>query len=152
MKSAVHEKMMQRALALANEAAKAGEVPVGAVVYTKDAEIVGEGRNFVIDFNDPTAHAEVIALREAGQTLQTSRLDGLMMAVTLEPCAMCAQAIAHAKIAELRFGAYDVKSGGVQHGARIYDHKTCHHKPVVYGGLMEEECSQALKSFFQGKR
>ena len=148
----MHEDMMQRALELAREASASAEVPVGAVIYSKDGEIIGEGRNFIIDSNDPTAHAEIVALRHASQALKSARLDGLMMAVTLEPCAMCAQAISHARIAELRFGAFDVKSGGVQNGARIYDHKTCHHKPVVYGGLMETECAEILQAFFRGKR
>jgi tRNA(adenine34) deaminase len=148
----MHESMMARALELAETALKVGEVPVGAVIYKKSGEIVGEGYNFVISSNDPTAHAEIVALRKAAQYQKSARLDGLMMAVTLEPCAMCAQAISHAKIAELRFGAYDVKSGGVQNGARIYDHKTCHHKPDVYGGLMEEPCSKILQSFFREKR
>ncbi len=148
----MHESMMARALELAEIAFEAGEVPVGAVIYNKSGEIVGEGYNFVISSNDPTAHAEIVALRKAAQHQKSARLDGLMMAVTLEPCAMCAQAISHAKIAELRFGAYDVKSGGVQNGARIYDHKTCHHKPDVYGGLMEESCSKILQAFFREKR
>lgn len=152
MAHTLHDDMMRRALELARAAQALDEVPVGAVVYDESGKIVGEGHNCVVKSGDPTAHAEVVALRAAAKAMNTPRLDGLMMAVSLEPCAMCAQAISHAKIKVLRFGAYDVKSGGVHNGARIYDHTTCHHKPEVYGGLMEEACADVLQSFFREKR
>ena len=127
------------------------QVKAGAVV-------VHEGRVIARDFNrvealkDATAHAEMLAIREAARTQGAPRLDGMDLYVTLEPCAMCAQAIALARIRRLYFGAYDSKSGGVEHGARVFTQPTCHHKPEVIGGIDETRAAALLKDFFKGKR
>ena len=142
---------MRRALELAAEAAAAGEVPVGAVV-TLGERILAETRNAMRGSNDPTAHAEMEAIRAAGAVLGTSRLDECTLWVTLEPCAMCAAAIAVARIKALRFGAEDPKGGGVIHGARIFAQPTCHHRPDVLGGIGEEEAAEQLRSFFAERR
>jgi tRNA(Arg) A34 adenosine deaminase TadA len=142
---------MRRALDLAREAADAGEVPVGAVV-TRGDRIVAETRNAMRGSTDPTAHAEVEALRAAGAALGASRLDECTLWVTLEPCAMCAAAIALARVKELRFGAEDPKGGGVIHGPRIYTQPTCHHRPDVLGGIGEAEAAELLRGFFAERR
>jgi len=142
---------MRRALDLAAEAATAGEVPVGAVVTWRD-EIIAEARNAMRGTIDPTAHAEMVALRHAATHLGTSRLDGCTLWVTLEPCAMCAAAIGLARIEALRFAAEDPKGGGVIHGARIFTQPTCHHRPDVMGGIGEEEAAAQLRSFFALRR
>ena len=142
---------MTRALALAAEAAAAGEVPVGAVV-THGEEIIGEARNAMRGTLDPTAHAEMVAIRHAATRLGQARLDHCTLWVTLEPCAMCAAAIALARIAELRFAAEDPKGGGVVHGARIFGLATCHHRPDVLGGIGEAEASTQLRVFFRERR
>ena len=142
---------MRRALELARAAAEAGEVPVGAVVTLGD-KIVAEARNAMRGSTDPTAHAEIEALRAAGAALGTSRLDQCTMWVTLEPCAMCAAAIALARVKELRFGAEDPKGGGVIHGARIFAQPTCHHRPDVLGGIGEAEAAGLLRAFFAERR
>jgi tRNA(Arg) A34 adenosine deaminase TadA len=142
---------MRRALELAREAAEAGEVPVGAVV-TLGEEIVAECRNAMRGSNDPTAHAEMEAIRAAAQKLGTSRLDQCTLWVTLEPCAMCAAAVSIARIKELRFGAEDAKGGGVIHGARIFAQPTCHHRPDVLGGIGEAEAAEQLRGFFARRR
>jgi tRNA(Arg) A34 adenosine deaminase TadA len=142
---------MRRALELAREAAEAGEVPVGAVV-TRGDEIVAEARNAMRGVNDPTAHAEVQAIRAAAAALGTSRLDGCTLWVTLEPCAMCAAAIALARLDALRFAAEDPKGGGVVHGPRIYTQPTCHHRPDVLGGIGEEQAAKLLRAFFADRR
>jgi tRNA(Arg) A34 adenosine deaminase TadA len=142
---------MRRALDLAREAADAGEVPVGAVV-TRGDRIVAETRNAMRGSTDPTAHAEMEALRAAGAALGTSRLDECTLWVTLEPCAMCAAAIALARVKELRFGAEDPKGGGVIHGPRIYTQPTCHHRPDVLGGIGEAEAAELLRGFFAERR
>lgn len=142
---------MRRALALAAEAAVAGEVPVGAIV-TKGDQIIAEARNAMRGINDPTAHAEVQAIRAAADVLGTSRLDGCILWVTLEPCAMCAAAIALARIDGLRFGAEDPKGGGVVHGPRIFAQPTCHHRPDVLGGIGEAEAAALLRDFFAERR
>src|SRR6185295_177162 len=138
---------MRRALDLAAEAAAAGEVPVGAVI-TLGEEIVAETRNAMRGSSDPTAHAEMEAIRAAAATLGASRLDDCTLWVTLEPCAMCAAAIALARLKSLRFAAEDPKGGGVVHGARILAQPTCHHRPEVLGGIGEEEAAQQLRRFF----
>jgi len=148
----IHIQMMQLALTEAKAAANRGEVPVGAVVYKPDGTVLAQAGNRVIDDADPTAHAEVVAIRRACQKLGTPRLDGCILAVTLEPCAMCAQAIAHARVQELRFGAHDVKSGGTLNGARVLSSPTCHHKPVVIDGQLAYESQELLKDFFKQKR
>ena len=142
---------MRRALDLAAEAAEAGEVPVGAVV-TRGDEILAEARNAMRGSADPTAHAEMVAIRTAAERLGSSRLDQCTLWVTLEPCAMCAAAMAIARIAELRFGAEDPKGGGVIHGARIFAQPTCHHRPDVLGGIGEAEAAAQLRDFFAARR
>lgn len=142
---------MRRALDLAAEAAAAGEVPVGAVVTLGD-EIIAERRNAMRGSNDPTAHAEMVAIRAAAAKLGTSRLDDCTLWVTLEPCAMCAAAVAVARLKELRFGAEDPKGGGVVHGPRIFAQATCHHRPDVLGGIGEDEASEQLRRFFAERR
>jgi tRNA(Arg) A34 adenosine deaminase TadA len=142
---------MRRALQLAQEAAEAGEVPVGAVVTIGD-RVVSEARNAMRETVDPTAHAEVVALRRAANELRTSRLDDCTLWVTLEPCAMCAAAMSLARIRELRFGAEDPKGGAVVHGARIFAQPTCHHRPGVLGGIGEAESAELLRAFFAERR
>ena len=142
---------MRRALDLAAEAAADGEVPVGAVVTCGD-EIVAETRNAMRGSTDPTAHAEMEAIRAAGAKLGTSRLDECTIWVTLEPCAMCAAAIGLARLKELRFAAEDPKGGGVIHGPRIFTQPTCHHRPDVLGGIGEEESAELLRRFFEERR
>ena len=142
---------MTRAMELAGRAEQAGEVPVGAVVVL-DGEIVGEGWNQPIGQNDPSAHAEIVAMRAAGQRIGNYRLSGATLYVTLEPCPMCAGAIAFARIRRLYFGAGDPKGGGVEHGARVFDQPTCHHRPEVYGGIGESAAAALLKDFFAARR
>ncbi len=142
---------MRRALDLAAEAAAAGEVPVGAVV-TRGDEIVAEAGNAMRGSLDPTAHAEMVAIRAAAGKLGTPRLDDCTLWVTLEPCAMCAAAIAIARIAALRFAAEDAKGGGVVHGPRIFAQPTCHHRPDVIGGIGEVEAAAQLRDFFAARR
>lgn len=142
---------MARALELARQAAAAGEVPVGAVVL-RDGEVLGEGHNAPRGANDPTAHAEIVAIRAAAQALGSERLEDCELWVTLEPCAMCAGAIAHARIARLYYAAPDPKGGAVEHGARVFEQAQCHHRPEVYSGMGEEEAAELLKGFFAAKR
>ena len=142
---------MRRALELAAQAAAKGEVPVGAVV-TVGEKIIAETRNMMRGSNDPTAHAEMEAIRAAARILGTSRLDDCTLWVTLEPCAMCAAAISIARLKALRFGAEDPKGGGVVHGPRIFAQRTCHHRPDVLGGIGEEEAAGQLRSFFADRR
>jgi tRNA(Arg) A34 adenosine deaminase TadA len=142
---------MRRALDLAAEAAAAGEVPVGAVVMRGEA-VIAEARNAMRGSTDPTAHAEMVAIRAAAEKLNTSRLDDCTLWVTLEPCAMCAAAIGIARLAELRFAAEDPKGGGVIHGARIFAQRTCHHRPDVLGGIGEAEAAALLRDFFGERR
>jgi tRNA(adenine34) deaminase len=144
-------RFMEEALALARAAAEAGEVPVGALVV-KDGAIIGRGANRPIGLHDPTAHAEIIAMREAAVALGTDRLTGCELWVTLEPCAMCAGAIAHARIARLYYGASDPKGGAVEHGPRLFEQPTVHHRPEVYPGICEDEAAELLKAFFAGRR
>ncbi len=142
---------MRRALDLAAEAAAAGEVPVGAVVTLGD-RVVAEARNAMRGSLDPTAHAEMVAIRHAATRLGRARLDGCILWVSLEPCAMCAGAISLARIDALRFAAEDPKGGGVIHGARIFALPTCHHRPEVLGGIGEAEAAAQLKKFFRERR
>ena len=142
---------MRRALELAAEAATAGEVPVGAVVTLGD-EIVAETRNAMRGSLDPTAHAEMEAIRAAAAKLGTSRLDDCTLWVTLEPCAMCAAAISLARLKALRFGAEDPKGGGVVHGPRVFAQPTCHHRPDILGGIGEAEAADLLRAFFEERR
>lgn len=142
---------MQRALALAAQAGAAGEVPVGAVVMRGAREVSGAA-NAMVGGDDPTAHAEIVALRLAGQALGTSRLDDCELWVTLEPCAMCAAAIGLARIRRLYFAAADPKGGAVLHGPQLYAQPTCHHRPDVYTGIGEEASAVLLREFFASRR
>jgi tRNA(adenine34) deaminase len=142
---------MRRALELAAEAATAGEVPVGAVV-TRDGVIIAEARNAMRGSLDPTAHAEMVAIRAASAAIGQPRLDGCTLWVTLEPCAMCAAALALARIDAVRFAAEDPKGGGVVHGPRIFSQPTCHHRPDVLGGIGEDEAAAQLRGFFEERR
>ena len=142
---------MRRALELAAQAADAGEVPVGAVV-TRDGDMLAEAANAMRSSLDPTAHAEMVAIRAAAAKLGQPRLDGCTVWVTLEPCAMCAGAMALARIEALRFGAEDPKGGGVVHGARVFAQPTCHHRPDVLGGIGEAEAAALLRRFFEERR
>lgn len=142
---------MRRALDLAAIAAEAGEVPVGAVV-TRDGEIIAEARNAMRGQLDPTAHAEMVAIRLAATRLNASRLDECELWVTLEPCAMCAAAISLARIGKLNFGAEDPKGGGVVHGALIFAQPTCHHRPDILSGIGEAEAAEQLRAFFAERR
>jgi tRNA(adenine34) deaminase len=144
---------MTLALAEAAAAGARGEVPVGAVVIeAATGRVLAKAGNAVETEADPTAHAELVALRAAAKALGVPRLEGCDLYVTLEPCAMCAQAMAFARIRRLYFGAYDPKGGGVEHGARVFAQPTCHHRPEVYGGIGEREAGQLLKRFFQARR
>lgn len=143
---------MQAALAQARLAAQAGEVPVGAVMVDGAGNIIAATHNLVESACDPTAHAELLAIRSACEILKSARLPECDLYVTLEPCAMCAQAIAHARIRRVYYGASDAKGGGVEHGARIFSQPTCHHRPEVYGGIAEGEAALLLKNFFQNLR
>ena len=147
------EAHMARALALAAQAAEAGEAPIGCVIVDGAGEVIAEGANAPIATHDPTAHAEIIALRQAAAALENYRLKpGLTLYVTLEPCAMCAGAISNARINRLVYGASDPKGGGVAHGARVFDQPTCHWKPAVTAGVEAEAGAKLLKDFFKARR
>ncbi len=146
-------RMMQRAMDLARVAAEAGEAPIGALlVDPATGDVAAEAHNQPISLNDPTAHAEVLAMRAAGARLGNYRLTGLTLYVTLEPCAMCAGAISHARIGRVVYGADDAKGGAVAHGPRFFEQATCHSRPQVEGGVMAEEASSMLKNFFRARR
>lgn len=142
---------MARALALGREAAADGEVPIGAVVV-KDGVVIGEGRNAPRANHDPTAHAEIVAIRSAAAALGDERLTDCELWVTLEPCAMCAGAIVHARIARLYYAAPDRKGGAVEHGARVFEHPQALHRPEVYSGMGEAESAELLRGFFRERR
>jgi len=142
---------MRLALDEARAAAAGGEVPVGAVV-TRGAEVLAVARNRMRDDNDPTAHAEIVALRAAARKVGDCRLDGCDLWVTLEPCAMCAGAIALARIGRLYFAAPDPKGGAVLHGPRLFGQPTCHHAPEIYSGMGEGEAGEMLRAFFRARR
>ncbi|MFN4296582.1 MAG: tRNA adenosine(34) deaminase TadA [Brevundimonas sp.] len=144
---------MRTALDLAQAAAEAGEVPVGAIVVDETTgKVIGTGANRPVALNDPTAHAEVRAIREAAESLQNYRLTDLTLYVTLEPCAMCAGAISHARIGRVVWAADDPKGGAVIHGPRFFDQPTCHSRPGVEGGVLAGEASALLKGFFAARR
>lgn len=150
MSDAAH---MARALALAAAAAEAGEAPIGCVIVDEAGAVVAEGANAPIGTHDPTAHAEIVALRAAAQVLGNYRLKpGLTLYVTLEPCAMCAGAISNARIARVVYGASDPKGGGVEHGARVFAQPTCHWKPAVTAGVEAGPAAQLLRDFFKARR
>ena len=143
---------MQTALDEARAAAEAGEVPVGAVIVGPDGTVLAQTRNRMRELKDPTAHAEMLAIRAACAALGSERLTGCDLYVTLEPCPACAGAMSAARIARLYYGAADPKSGGVAQGPRVFDHPQAHHKPEVYGGIAEREASDILKTFFATRR
>jgi cytidine deaminase len=143
---------MAAALAEARAAARRGEVPVGAVIVDPVGRIVAVAGNRTRELSDPTAHAEILALRAAAAAAGSERLPGHDLYVTLEPCAMCAGAVSLARVARLFFGAADPKSGGVDHGARVFAHPTCHHAPAVFGGIGEGAAAALLSEFFAARR
>lgn len=142
---------MDLALEAARQAAERGEVPVGAVVV-KDGAVLAIAGNRTIADHDPTAHAEILALREAGRLIGSERLIECDLYVTLEPCAMCAGAISFARIRRLYFGASDPKGGAVEHGPRFFSQPTCHHAPEIYGGMNESDSAELLRMFFKSRR
>lgn len=143
---------MAMALAEAEAAAHADEVPVGAVIVAADGAVLARTGNAMRRTNDPTAHAEMLALREACATLGTDRLPDCDLYVTLEPCTMCAGAISHARIRRLYYGTSDRKAGAVDNGVAFFDQPSCHHKPEVYGGMREQAATRLLKDFFALRR
>jgi len=143
---------MDAALAQARAAALRGEVPVGAVLLDASGNVAAQAGNRTRELNDPTAHAEILAIRAACAGAGSERLAGHTLYVTLEPCAMCAAAIAAARLKAVYFGASDPKSGGVLHGARIFNHSQSHHVPEVYDGIAADECAAVLTAFFASKR
>lgn len=143
---------MALALEQAAEARDLGEVPVGAVVVSAEGEVLARAGNHTLAMRDPTAHAELLAIRAACAKLGSERLTGCDLYVTLEPCAMCAAAISFARIRRLYFGAADPKGGAVEHGPRLFAQPTCHHAPEVVGGLGESQAAALLKQFFAGRR
>ncbi len=142
---------MAQALAQAQAAAVLGEVPVGAVVV-KDGQVIAAAHNAPREQCDPTAHAEVLAIRAAAAALGNERLDGCELWVTLEPCAMCAGAIVHARIARLYYGAGDTKGGAVEHGARVFAQEACLHRPEIYPGIGQDQAAAQLREFFRERR
>ena len=140
------------ALEEARAAAARGEVPVGAVLVDRNGEVLARAGNRTRELSDPTAHAEILVIREASAKLGTERLTGTDLYVTLEPCPMCAAAISFARIARLYYGAADPKSGGVAHGARVFTHPQTHHAPDVFDGIGEKEAARLLKDFFAKRR
>ncbi len=143
---------MQRALDRAREAAERGEVPIGCVVVGPNGEILAEAGNRTETDRDPTAHAELLAIRAAAAKIGAPRLVDCDLHVTLEPCPMCAQAISFARLRRVYYGASDPKGGGVEHGPRIFQQPTCHHRPDVYSGIAESEAAELLRAFFRERR
>lgn len=143
---------MLTALAEAEAAAARGEVPVGAVIVAADGAVLAKAGNRTRELSDPTAHAELLAIREACRVLGSERLMDADIYVTLEPCPMCATAVSFARLRRLYFGAGDPKGGGVEHGARIFTQPTCHHAPEVYGGIEEVRAGALLRGFFESRR
>ncbi len=147
-----HETPMEQALAEARKAAQRGEVPVGAVLVAEGGRVLAVAGNRTRELADPTAHAEMIVIREACRLLGVERLVGTSLYVTLEPCPMCAAAISLARVRRLYFGASDPKGGGVEAGPRIFSQPTCHHAPEVYGGICAREAAELLVAFFAARR
>jgi tRNA(adenine34) deaminase len=143
---------MNIAFTEAQAAAARGEVPVGAVVVDGSGKIIAQAGNRTLELKDPTAHAELLAIRQAAQAIGSERLTGCDLYVTLEPCAMCAGAISFARIRRLYFAASDAKMGAVEHGSRFFAQATCHHAPEVYSGIGEGEAKALLKDFFKARR
>lgn len=146
------QRPMDLALAEAEAAAARGEVPVGAVITGPDGTIIARAGNRTLELKDPTAHAEILAIREACRIVGSERLIGCDLHVTLEPCPMCAGAISFARLRRLYYGAADEKGGGVDHGPRIFSQPTCHHRPDVYGGISERRAATLLRDFFATRR
>jgi tRNA(Arg) A34 adenosine deaminase TadA len=146
------ESYMRLAIQEAKSAARRGEVPVGAVLVNASGEVVAKAGNAPISICDPTAHAEVLALREAAYISGNYRLSGLTLYVTLEPCTMCAGAISNARISRVVYGASDAKGGAVENGVRFFEQPTCHYKPDVTGGVLAQDCAVLLKNFFRARR
>jgi len=144
--------MMDRALGEARAAAERGEVPIGAVIVGPDGTVLATAGNRTEADRDPTAHAELLAIRAAASRLGASRLIDCDLYVTLEPCPMCAQAISFARIRRVYYGASDPKGGGIEHGPRIFSQPTCHHRPEVYPGIGEREAGEILREFFRERR
>jgi tRNA(adenine34) deaminase len=147
----MHERFMREALALAAEAARAGEVPVGAVVVQAGA-VIGRGRNQPIATADPTAHAEIVALRDAARAVRNYRLTGATLYVTVEPCLMCVGALVHARIATLVFGALEPKAGAVVSRQRAHEHPALNHRLMVVSGVLADECGAGMRKFFAERR
>jgi len=143
---------MALALEEAQRAAERGEVPVGAVIVAPDGTVAARNGNRTRELCDPTAHAEILVIREACRAIGSERLTGFSLYVTLEPCPMCATAISFARIRRLYYGASDPKGGGVEFGPSIFTQPTCHHTPEIYGGIAEKEAAQLLKAFFEARR
>jgi tRNA(Arg) A34 adenosine deaminase TadA len=143
---------MERALREARAAAERGEVPVGAVIVRSDGALLAAAGNRTEADRDPTAHAELLAIRAAAATLGAPRLVDCDLYVTLEPCPMCAQAISFARLRRLYYGAADPKGGGVEHGPRLFTHPTCHHRPEIYAGIGEGEAAALRQDFFRARR
>ena len=146
------EHYMRLAIEEAKAAARRGEVPVGAVLVNTDGDVVAQTGNAPISICDPTAHAEILALRDGAYRSGNYRLGGMTLYVTLEPCTMCAGAISNARIARVVYAASDPKGGAVEHGAKFFDQPTCHHRPQVTGGVLATESSAILKGFFRDRR
>lgn len=143
---------MSLAFAEAESAGRRGEVPIGCVIVDQSGNVMAKAGNRTLELKDPTAHAELLAIREAAARLGSERLAGHDIYVTLEPCAMCAAAISFARLRRLYFAAGDAKMGGVEHGPRFFNQDTCHHRPEVYGGLSEARGQQLLRDFFRDRR
>jgi len=146
------EHYMRLAIEEAKSAARRGEVPVGAVLVNAGGDIVARTGNAPISICDPTAHAEILALRDAAYVSENYRLGGMSLYVTLEPCTMCAGAISNARLARVIYGASDVKGGAVENGVRFFEQPTCHHRPEVISGILAQDCAQLLKDFFRARR
>lgn len=146
------EYYMREAIAQAQAASERGEVPVGAVIVNREGEIISRTGNAPISIVDPTAHAEILAIRDAAYGTDNYRLSGMTLYVTLEPCTMCAGAISNARIARVVYGASDVKGGAVDNGVKFFEQASCHHRPEVTGGILAEESAKLLKDFFKARR
>ena len=146
------EHYMREAMVEAQAASARGEVPVGAVIVNSEGAIIARTSNAPIGIVDPTAHAEILAIRDAAYRTDNYRLGGTTLYVTLEPCTMCAGAISNARIGRVVYGASDVKGGAVENGVRFFEQATCHHRPEVTGGILAEDCAAMLKAFFKARR
>ena len=150
--NSLSDKIMTRAVALATSAGLAGEVPVAAIITDSEGQIIAEAANAMEAMGQATAHAEMLAIQLAMTKMAASRLSDCDIWVTLEPCAMCAGAISHARLRRLYFGAYDPKGGAVEHGPCLFSQKTIHHQPEILGGIHERSCAALLRNFFKEKR